>query len=467
MLDIWRCDRSRRNPLASFRCLCLWHQQQPLRSHQLWPTCASAHATAMSSDACANPTELTSGDLIGLTVTTEAGLLSAGAILVIVCLIIRRTLCKANAGASTKIVNTHVDIYMISLLVSDMLQAIGAVLDIRWIRRGSVSCGGYCTAQGIIQSIGEPSVAMAVVVIAIHTFFVIFFRWSPPRSFLIPCLIVGAIWLYVSLYVSISYARHHTPGTEYFIPTPYWCWISSRYPNDRISEEYFWLWFAALFSIVLYIPLFLVIRGNIEVDPGKGKFWKISFHRTQSVDRAGYTFSPSRQSMKMLLYPASYVLIVLPLTITRWIGFSNGNKIAPFWTFFGVSIYGLSGIANVLLLTLTRPSILSFGTLHGTSQYVSKGRTNATLQNATSTFPFAPGNRAQDPADHTLSVEVHVERNMYEDIEPDTSSIKSPSLKSPDSGAPLVRANTGSMRISPLPSPSPAYQLQDMRGRKG
>lgn len=89
----------------------------------------------------------------------------------------------------------------------------------------------------------------------------IFFRWTPPRSFLVPLLVVGAIWLYVSLYVGISFAKFHSPGREYFVPTPYWCWISSRYPKERISEEYFWLWFAAVFSIILYIPLFFVIRS--------------------------------------------------------------------------------------------------------------------------------------------------------------------------------------------------------------
>lgn len=88
----------------------------------------------------------------------------------------------------------------------------------------------------------------------------IFFRWAPPRSFLIPLLVVGAIWLYVFLYVGISVAKHHSSNSEYFVPTPYWCWISPQYGKDRVSQEYFWLWFAALFSIVLYVPLFFVIR---------------------------------------------------------------------------------------------------------------------------------------------------------------------------------------------------------------
>ncbi|EJD41565.1 hypothetical protein AURDEDRAFT_186517 [Auricularia subglabra TFB-10046 SS5] len=341
---------------------------------------------------------------------------------------------------------------MVSLLVSDSLQAIGAVMDLRWIRQGNVTCGGFCNAQGAIQSLGETSVAMATVVIAIHTFLVIFFRWTPPRSFLIPVIVISAIWIYVSLYSGISYARHHSPGEELFVPTPYWCWISSRYPKDRISAEYFWLWFAALFSILLYIPLFFMIRGNIEVDPQR--FWRMSFHRTAGMSRKGVTFSPSQQSLKMLLYPACYILTVIPLTITRWVGFSTGNRIAPFWTFFGVSIFGLSGIVNVLLLTLTRPSILSFG--------ASSVHTAHRTTPAAGSYPFhgsaAPGLRSESGVIGTaMSVEVRVERDMYEDVDPDLEGSYSDDRSMTKS--PII-TRAGSVKLLPVRPPSPVYSPQ-------
>jgi hypothetical protein len=42
-----------------------------------------------------------------------------------------------------------------SLFVFDFLQAMGIVLDVRWAHNGIVTTGHYCTAQGIIQQIGE------------------------------------------------------------------------------------------------------------------------------------------------------------------------------------------------------------------------------------------------------------------------------------------------------------------------
>ena len=40
------------------------------------------------------------------------------------------------------------DKYQLSLFCADMLQAIGAFMDVRWVHEGSVNVGSYCRAQG-------------------------------------------------------------------------------------------------------------------------------------------------------------------------------------------------------------------------------------------------------------------------------------------------------------------------------
>jgi len=207
---------------------------------------------------------------------------------------------------------------------------------------------------------------MATLAIAIHTFAVIVFRWTPPRSMLLPAIVISGIWLFVGLYVGISVAQHSsvTSDSAYFAPAGFWCWISARYPADRISAEYVWLWVAALLSVVLYIPLYFCIRGNLEVDPARPWVW--SWRAAPPNVPKDRGFDAVAQARKMLAYPACYIVIVAPLSVARWIGFSDGNVIAPFWTFFGVFLFGLSGIVNVLLLTLTRPTVLTFGRSHAT-----------------------------------------------------------------------------------------------------
>ena len=52
----------------------------------------------------------------------------------------------------------------LSLFVYDVLQAIGGILDVRWAHDGIVTVGHYCTAQGVIQQIGELGVALITLV---------------------------------------------------------------------------------------------------------------------------------------------------------------------------------------------------------------------------------------------------------------------------------------------------------------
>src|SRR5260221_14057479 len=67
-------------------------------------------------------------------------------------------------------------------------------------------------------------------------------------------------------------------------------------------------------------------------------------------------------------YPLTYCLCILPVSIVRWIGFIqekkyNRNDIPSAASFFAVSIFGLSGFLNVVLLLSTRPNSGLFGKL--------------------------------------------------------------------------------------------------------
>lgn len=80
-----------------------------------------------------------------------------------------------------------IDGRQLSLFFADVLQAIGAAMDARWVQAGFVQIGGYCTAQGAvrccqmhvpswardlgaIQQLGETSAAIATMVHAFLSF---------------------------------------------------------------------------------------------------------------------------------------------------------------------------------------------------------------------------------------------------------------------------------------------------------
>jgi len=142
-------------------------------------------------------------------------------------------------------------------------------------------------------------------------------------------------------------------------------------------------------SILAYIPLFFWARGNITVSTEH--WWKITFHsskknihgidpdgrRRRSIGMIAYVMilsrcGPQSDSTVMHSYPLVYSVIVLPLSIVRWItGFgTNPHHIPSAATFIVISIYSLSGAFNAMLFLLTRSDLLLLG---NTSSVPGKG----------------------------------------------------------------------------------------------
>ena len=235
--------------------------------------------------------------------------------------------------------------------------------------------------------------------ITLHTFFVIFFRWTPgPHSVWIYRIVIPFIWTYLILFVVIGYSAHRgdnladprvffvrpLPSTSlhpfplvspFQSPTPYWCWIGSGFDVERIVGEYLWLWTALLSSIFFYTLLFFRLRGNIHVDPQNWKRIRIRLQPSSHFpsDTPSFLDAPSaaayREAMAMIWYPICYTILVLPLSIVRWRTFrtpAHLNLQTPFAvTAVVVTIFGLSGVANVVLITLTRRNLLLFGQRRG------------------------------------------------------------------------------------------------------
>jgi len=123
-------------------------------------------------------------------------------------------------------------------------------------------------------------------------------------------------------------------------------------------------------SILAYIPLFFWARGNITVSTEH--WWKITFHSSKKNIHGIDPDGRRRRSIGMIAYPLVYSVIVLPLSIVRWItGFgTNPHHIPSAATFIVISIYSLSGAFNALLFLLTRSDLLLLG---NTSSVPGKG----------------------------------------------------------------------------------------------
>ncbi|KAJ7874758.1 hypothetical protein B0H14DRAFT_90331 [Mycena olivaceomarginata] len=238
--------------------------------------------------------------------------------------------------------------YFISLLISDLLQAIGSILNVKWIGDMAVVVGDVCTLQGVLKQTADVATAFWTLVIGIHTFSLLFLEIKPSRFTLWTTLIAG--WSGIGAIVIAGPAALNTPhhGPFYGI-SGYWCWISPEYPTSRITLDYMFMFIAATFSFVLYTLIFLRMRGNIVIERKR-----ISFRRTGAAWR-GKQFENQAMTIakQMLLYPVAYTILILPIAASRFSTFS-GTSVPFEVTIFSAAVFLLSGVVNVTLFTMTR-----------------------------------------------------------------------------------------------------------------
>ncbi|THH14796.1 hypothetical protein EW146_g5579 [Bondarzewia mesenterica] len=232
-------------------------------------------------------------------------------------------------------VRTHVVVYFVCLLTCDLLQAIGAIMNVAWAQRMSVGVGALCTAQGIIKHIADLGIAIWSLVIAFHVFGILFFC-LPLKRYAMWCTLIGT-WSLIATLVITGPATLDT---------------AKRGPFCNLG--YMIMFISASVSFVLYMLVFLKLRGNVIVHGIHIRFrmhhGTPSWRGTEKDQQNGYIMVVARQ---MLLYPIAYTIIILPIAAARFSAWFKHD--VPFSvTVFCDAIYLLSGTANTVLFSSTR-----------------------------------------------------------------------------------------------------------------
>ncbi|KAF8180017.1 hypothetical protein K438DRAFT_1725665 [Mycena galopus ATCC 62051] len=243
-------------------------------------------------------------------------------------------------------VRTHVAAYFISLLLSDLIQAIGSIMNVRWIRDTAVIVGNFCTLQGALKQAADVATAFWTLVIAIHTFSLICLGIKSSRITLVATLVAG--WSGIAAVVIAGPTAQNTTRGPFFGISGYWCWISAEYPGSRIALDYLFMFIAATFSFILYTLIYFRLRGNIIFE-GKN----ISFRRTVSAWRGVHDTQTLTIAKQMLLIQVAYTILILPIAAARFSSFAGQD--VPFEvTIFTDAVFLLSGVVNVTVFTMTR-----------------------------------------------------------------------------------------------------------------
>lgn len=334
-------------------------------------------------------------DRLGLVFIVEAASLSVLAITSLLAYITYSAVTIRMGATRRWSTDTHVHYYFLNLMLFDLIQAIGGMFDIAWIDAAGIYPGTICTVQGAFKHVGNTGAAFSTITIALHTMQVLVLRWStPPKAALIGSAI---IWVIVGLMVGIP----NIVIDNFYGPTGHWCWIE-RNNFQRIGLQYMWMWLAAFITIVVYIFLALVVKRIIRVDGYKIRF---SSPEIRSVTPSDGSDTRRRGNegaiaLRMLFYPAVYIVTVLPITAARFTQFHT-QKVPWGVTAWADTLLLLSGFFNAILYTLTRPKLLPHRRHRSPSRVV--------LTSTGSSQQFGRNSRFQNQKHHPFDDDTKIE----------------------------------------------------------
>jgi len=284
----------------------------------------------------------TNGQKAGVMIIGLAGLTSLTAILLL--FIFKRPKRKTFQS-------THMFGFIMSLLFANVLQSIGSIMVFRWVAIGAVTAGPLCNVQAGIKQAGNVGTSIWALIIAFHLFHILFLRNRASEKLFIATLIIA--WAFVLFVILLGrYAIQSAERGPYYGISGSWCWITANYGPERVLLEYFFEFISVATSFTLYILVVLRVRGNLVKDEqhkwhlrfiGQGNDWALAITR-DVVDN-----SMNKVAQKLVWFPVSYAIILVPISIARISSFDGTN--VPFWaTAFTDVIFNLTGFVNSILV---------------------------------------------------------------------------------------------------------------------
>ncbi|KAG8746321.1 hypothetical protein FRC10_005310 [Ceratobasidium sp. 414] len=116
------------------------------------------------------------------------------------------------------------------------------------------------------------------------------------------------------------------------------------------------LMFASAFiSLVVYTMIFFRLRGNLVAEGYKIRVLSVGSSRAWNLEagRAVMESKTMATAWQLMWYPLSYMLLILPIAVSRWAEFS-GAKVPFPAKMFGSVVFLLSGFVNTVLFVTTR-----------------------------------------------------------------------------------------------------------------
>ncbi|KAF9486233.1 hypothetical protein BDN70DRAFT_870320 [Pholiota conissans] len=249
--------------------------------------------------------------------------------------------------------STHLFGYFMCLLVANVIQGIGTIIDLEWVSRGRVVEGFSCTLQGALKQSGNLGASFWSLIISVHIFLLVFLKIRSNQATFIGIII--ATWIVILLIPLIGrFVLQSAELGPYFGIAGEWCWVTRNYQNERIFLECVFTLVTIGISFILYSAIILRIRGKLVKQ--KNTTWRLNFFSKNNVEGAtsNNNYAENNRGMlkiakNMIWYPISYAVIMTPMTIIRIVELKYDS--VPFaWTAISGIVFNSFGLINVILL---------------------------------------------------------------------------------------------------------------------
>ena len=227
-------------------------------------------------------------------------------------------------------------ILLTNLIFADIQQSCAFWLNAHWLATNSITIGtSTCWAQGWFVSTGDLGSGLFTLAIALHAFADIVFDYRlQPRTF---GIVIAGLWIFNYLLPVIGIAM---APTDFYARAGAWCWINTKYTNERLYLHYFWVIICEFGTIIIYVLIFVILQKRL----------RSSFYANSD------TALRARSAARIIIvYPIVYVVCTLPLVKARLTAMAGHSVSFTELTIAG-SMITSNGWLDVLLYTLTRSS---------------------------------------------------------------------------------------------------------------
>ncbi|KZM19718.1 uncharacterized protein EKO05_0004286 [Ascochyta rabiei] len=222
-------------------------------------------------------------------------------------------------------------ILIYNLLLADLQQAIAFVMSFHWLRINKILAPtAPCFLQAWFLQIGDVSSGFFVLAIAVHTWLGVVKGYKMPYSWFIVSIL--ALWAFALILTLLGPVMHQD---RYFARAGGWCWVSVEYQDERLWLHYLWIFIVEFGTIAIYGHVFVHLRGRIR---------SIINNDTTKLMRA---------TKFMVMYPAVYVVLTLPIAVGRMVAMTGTQMPDVFFCVAG-SLLTSCGWIDALLYALTR-----------------------------------------------------------------------------------------------------------------